>query len=157
MFKNPREGRLLLAYGTNGNSKTHVFKAIKHWFNTVCRSNYFVERENVVRMPYGQFWDFPSLLDRLKEGEWNIIDELKSCELLCLDEAGGAHDPSKIGVEKFGQILSARERKWTYIAMNIAPESWEQAFDKRVASRFFRNSTIVDLSNVPDYPMMKGS
>lgn len=157
VFKNPREGRLLLAYGANGNAKTHVFEAIKKWFNTVCRSNYFVERENVIRMPYGQFWSFPKLLRELKDGNWKLIDELESCELLCLDELGGGHDPSTVGVDVLCQILSARERKWTYIATNVAPESWEQSFDKRITSRFFRNSTMIDLCDVPDYPLTKGS
>lgn len=158
-FKNPREGYLLFVYGNNGTSKTLAFEAIRRWFNTVCRTNYFVERENVVRMPYGQFWSFPRLLRELKGGDydkggnWHMLEELDSCELLGIDEIGGGHDPSTVGVDVLCQLMSRRERRWSYIATNVGPDAWDQKFDRRIASRFFRNSVIIDLSGVPDYSL----
>lgn len=160
-FKNPREGYLLFVYGNNGTSKTLAFNAIRKWFNTVCRTSdsYFVDGVNVIRMPYGQFWSFPSLLRELKGGDWEkggnweMIPELLSCEMLGLDEIGGDHDPSTVGVDVLCQVMSRRERKWTYMATNVGPDAWDTKFDRRLASRFFRNSIIIDLSNVPDYSL----
>jgi DNA replication protein DnaC len=71
--------------------------------------------------------------------------------MLLLDELGGGHDPSRVGVDKLCQVLSRRETRWTLITTNILPAAWEQAFDRRVASRLLRNSTLVDLSDVPDF------
>jgi hypothetical protein len=33
------------------------------------------------------------------------------------------------------------------------PENWEQVFDRKITSRFFRNSIIIDLTGVPDYSL----
>jgi DNA replication protein DnaC len=70
---------------------------------------------------------------------------------LIIDELGGGHDPSRVGVDKLCQVLSKRESMWTLITTNLLPAAWEEAFDRRVSSRFFRNSTLVDLSDVPDF------
>jgi len=70
---------------------------------------------------------------------------------LVIDELGGGHDPSGVGVDKLCQILSRRENMWTLITTNITASAWESKFDRRVASRFFRNSVHVDLGDVPDF------
>lgn len=91
------------------------------------------------------------LLDRLKAGSWDLVQDCMSIPVLVIDELGGGHDPSRVGVDKLCQILSHRENKWTVITTNILPAAWEENFDRRVASRLLRNSTIVDLSDVPDF------
>jgi len=99
----------------------------------------------------GLYWHWPELLDNFKNGGWDVVEDLFSAPVLILDELGGGHDPSEVGVDKLCQVLTRREFKWTLITTNISPENWEQQFDKRVASRLLRNSTIIDLSDVPDY------
>lgn len=150
-WKNPQVGRLLVLAGGNGNGKTHTAKRIANWVWSVGRSNQFMPRPNYVKSMDCIFWSWPSLLDSLKRGAWEIIDDCMDVSVLILDELGGGHDPSMVGVDKLCQILSHREKQWTIVTTNIAPEAWEDVFDKRVASRLLRNSTIVDLSNVTDY------
>ena len=111
---------------------------------------------NVIRRPYAEFWEWPKLLSQLKHGNWDLVSDLCRCELLCLDEVGGGHDPSRLGADVLCQLLSSREERWTYIATNVAPEAWEEAFDRRITSRFMRNSTVIDLSDVPDYQLWLG-
>jgi DNA replication protein DnaC len=153
-YKDPAKGRLLFAHGANGNGKSRVYKSIKHWCRSV-RGNYFVPEPNVIRGPHSEFWEWPKLLSELKQGNWELVGELCRCELLCLDEIGGGHDPSRVGADVLCQILSSRENRWTYLATNVSPEAWEEYFDRRITSRFFRNSVVIDLHEVPDYRLIK--
>lgn len=98
-----------------------------------------------------RYWEWPAALDALKNQQWELIDGMMETTLLIIDELGGGHDPSRVGVDKLCQVLSRRERMWTLITTNALSNAWEQTFDRRVASRLFRNSTLVDLSNVPDF------
>ena len=82
------------------------------------------------------------------------MNDLFSATLLILDEIGGGHDPTGFGVDKLCELLSAREQKWTIVTTNITPAAWPQIFDRRITSRFFRNSTIVDLTGVPDFSLI---
>lgn len=144
-------GRLVVVYGENGTGKTHCAKAIRNWAR---KSNIqFMRAPNVV-WNLGvrtEFWSWPELLDHFKNGGWEIVEDLMDCALLILDDLGAGHDPTMVGVDKLCQILTRREFRWTWITTNIAPDSWDARFDRRIASRFFRNATIVDLSGVPDY------
>lgn len=141
----------MVIHGENGTGKTHCLKAVERWYWKAGRTALFVPRDDVVRVPELQCWTWPKLLDHLKEGGWSVVDELCQCELLLLDELGGGHDPSFVGVDKLCQILSAREKKWTLVTTNIRPDAFEEKFDRRVASRLLRNSIVIDLSEVEDY------
>lgn len=141
----------MLIYGENGTGKTHSAKAVWKWIQQIGPSIQFMRRAGFVSYAMGQYWEWPRLLDMLKEGQWHIIEEATEADLLIIDELGGGHDPSFVGVDKLCQLLSARERKWTLITTNIMPDAWEQKFDRRIASRFVRNSELIDLSGLKDY------
>ena len=146
MWREPLRGRLMVLSGKNGNGKTHCAKAVRRWVDTVGRGR-AVELAPLSLI----FWHWPALLDTLKNGGWDLVEDCFTTPLLVIDELGGGHDPSGVGVDKLCQILTRRENKWTLITTNIAPQAWRTEFDNRVASRFFRNSTLIDLSDVPDY------
>lgn len=81
----------------------------------------------------------------------DLIDDTLNVPCLILDELGGGHDPSRVGVDKLCQILSRRENRFTLITTNVLAEAWDKVFDRRVTSRLFRNSVHVDLTDVPDF------
>lgn len=151
MWDSPQAGRLLVLAGNNGTGKTHCAKAVRRWVNKVGHGKQWVPKPDVIAHLYCIFWSWPELLDSLKEGQWELVEDCIEAPCLIIDELGGGHDPSQVGVDKLCQILSKREKKWTLITTNIVPQAWEEKFDRRIASRFFRNSTLVDLTNVPDY------
>lgn len=103
------------------------------------------------------YYYWPQFLDQLKEGQWDLVQDAIAVPVLILDELGGGHDPSRVGVDKLCQILSKREGMWTMITTNISPSSWEETFDRRIASRFFRSSEIVDLTQVPDFSLVNAA
>jgi DNA replication protein DnaC len=159
MWAHPLEGRLLLLAGENGTGKTHCAKAVQRWVSAVGHGKKWIVtgkptasncRVHSVSLS-SIYWHWPELLDRFKCGQWDLLDDMISEPCLIIDELGGGHDPSGVGVDKLCQLLSRREYKWTLITTNVIPASWEQIFDRRIASRFFRNSTLVDLSDVPDF------
>jgi hypothetical protein len=62
-------------------------------------------------------------------------------------------DPYKSGLPAvlLAMLLSARERKWTMMTTNIAPEGWAARWDKRVEDRLYRNSRQVILREATSY------
>lgn len=151
VWASPERGKLLVLAGANGSGKTHSANAIDNWIRSVGHKKQFVPRQDYVTYLRCGFHYWPQFLDHLKEGQWDLVDEAVNIPVLILDELGGGHDPSRVGIDKLCQILSRRQERWTLITTNVTPESWEELFDKRIASRFFRYSEIVDLSGVPDY------
>lgn len=150
-------GRLLVIYGENGTGKTHCAQAVCRWAR---RSSiqYMAQVNHISLLSANtRFWSWPELLDEFKNGNWDIVQDLNECALLVLDELGGGHDPSGVGTDKLCQILSRRESKWTIVTTNIIPSGWEEKFDRRITSRLFRNSVIVDLTGVPDFSLLPSS
>lgn len=144
-------GRMLLLLGENGTGKTHCADAMHRWVSAVGHGKTWFPTPGVRASLQSLYWHWPALLDSLKGGQWDLVEDCMNVPCLIIDELGGGHDPSGVGTDKLCQILSRRETMWTLITTNILEPSWETKFDRRVASRFFRNSTHVDLSNVPDY------
>jgi DNA replication protein DnaC len=151
VWAHPQLGRMLVLAGSNGTGKTHCAEAVRRWVASVGHGKQFVKRPNHISHIDCTFWRWPALLDALKNGGWDIIEDLFDATVLIIDDLGAEHDPSKIGTDKLCQILSRRENMWTLITTNIIPVHWQQQFDRRVASRLFRNATLVDLSDVPDF------
>jgi DNA replication protein DnaC len=151
IWSRPQTGRLLVLAGNNGNGKTHCAKAVYKWIGLVGHEKTWFDNPGHRSTLQCIFWRWPALLDRLKNGDWDLVDDMMTIPVLIIDELGGGHDPSRVGVDKLCQVLSRREKRWTLITTNVMPDAWEEIFDRRVASRFFRNSTLVDLSEVPDF------
>lgn len=155
IWHRPGRGRLLLLCGMNGTGKTHLAKAIFRWCRKVGISQMTVPEENVVRPISVEYRHWPTLLDSMRAGEWDACTEFFKEDVVILDDIGSAHDPSRFGMDRLCQVLTHREWKWTVVTTNIVPGSWPEHFDQRIASRFFRNSRIVDLTGVPDYATVR--
>jgi len=148
----PDAGHLVVLYGNNGTGKTHSAKAVCKWARHIAPSMIkTVVNQTALKQPDVAFVHWPTMLDNLKSGQWSLVDDAEGATLLILDEVGGGHDPSKMGLDKLCRILSRRESRWTMVTTNLLPEAWEEAFDRRVASRLFRSAEHIDLSNVPDF------
>jgi DNA replication protein DnaC len=144
--KHPKRGRRLVIYGNNGAGKSHTLRAIHRWANALSINLPLVMgKDGEYRLSDSMFLHWPATVNRLKEGEYWIIEEAMSVDV------GAEHDPSKSGCEKLYLLLERREFMWTVITTNAIPEAWEEKFERRISSRLIRNSELINVENVPDY------
>jgi DNA replication protein DnaC len=152
---NPKQGRKLVIWGPNGCGKTHAGKAAIRWCFQCAPIMQFIRKEDVVATPTCAMSHWPTALDNMRSGDWSYPMRLAEYDMLLIDEIGGEHDPNKIGVDKLCRVLSSRDRCSTIITTNIVPDRWAEVFDRRVESRLFRDSVIVDMDGVEDYQMTR--
>lgn len=144
------EGRLLYIHGISGNGKTHVGEAIARY----CRmsSHYALRAMPAHRttMPSTGSYRWPELANDFRNKNESVLPDLFEADCLFLDDVGAEDDPWKVVLDKFYQVLSRRENKFTVITSNIAPPDWATQ-EPRITDRLLRNSVIVDLKGVPSY------
>lgn len=150
--KCPARGRTVVIFGENGCGKSRMVKHIAAWARRIAFDIPVVRNgQDEFGPPQVSFAHWPSVVDGFKQDEWAVIEDYEKSALLILDDIGAEHDPSKIGVEKLYILLNRREWKWNIVTTNIAPGAWDEKFERRIASRLFRNAQHIDLSQVPDY------
>lgn len=156
VWKDPMNGKVIVLFGENGTGKSICAAYITRWIRKVGHAKQYIDRENNIRFVDVVLWSWPELLDHFKSGNWDSIDTMFDTTVLIIDELGGGHDPTTVGVDKLCQVLSRREKRWTLITTNITPEHWQDKFDRRIASRL-NAAQWIDLSGVPDYRLIIGS
>lgn len=147
-FRNETNRSLLVIVGDSGTGKTMTARGILKFSRLAAFRGYELG-----------FWKSPPSIDYLRWPE--VIDSSESGQvelpvnssLLIIDDAGAESDRFRKSTDRLCQILSRRERAFTVFTTNIRPDAWGAKFDHRVADRMFRNSVIVDLTNVPSYSM----
>lgn len=156
MAQNPARGRLVILFGENGSGKTHLAKCVSRWFASVALQLPWVnDCTDHVRRPHRVFVNWAEAVDNFqKRQETGIFDALKSADLAILDDIGAEHDPSAYGREQLYLILNKREHRWTLITTNVERAHWDEKFERRIASRLFRNAEHIDFSRVPDFSAM---
>jgi DNA replication protein DnaC len=151
---------LLLLMGKPDCGKTHVARKI----DIFCRASalYIFEKGKgkgkawpAEKVPSVIYMSWPEVTDQMKTGYYGMVEDMVGTDMLVLDDVGAEHDPSKNAVNKLCQILTRRERRFTVITTNLVPTAWGEMLDPRIASRFLRNSVVVDLFNVPEYSLVK--
>jgi len=142
---------LLVLVGNPNSGKTHTAKKIYQWANAISMKQRedkgFPEPQSTL------FICWPEIVDEFKDGLYGVTKDMINVDLLCIDDIGADHDPSKSAANKFCQVLSRREKKFTVITTNIPVSDWPEAFDARIFDRLFRNSEVIDLFSVPSYAL----
>ena len=74
------------------------------------------------------------------------MEDAFNADLVVIDDVGSENDPWKVCADKFCQILSRREKKFTVVTTNVTPEQWTERFDGRINDRLMRSSVVNQLS-----------
>ncbi len=98
-----------------------------------------------------QCWSWKKALDDMLNGEWGLMDWLKSRHVLMLDDIG-AESTNKLYVPKLYELLEARVGKWTIITTNLSAREISDQMDTRITSRLVRGgSKVISLKQANDY------
>lgn len=142
--------RLLYLHGKTGTGKSHLGRKLEVY----CRGSVHLALKNMPpgrdSMPSTGSFRWPELANEFREKNLSALPDLFAADFLFLDDVGAEDDPFKVVLDKFYQVLSRRENKFTVITSNISAPEWS-AFDPRITDRLMRNSKLVDLQDVPSY------
>jgi DNA replication protein DnaC len=149
IHQTPNPGMLFIC-GITGTGKSHVAAGIERF----CR----LSRQLAInRMPGGATrtlstgsWRWPVLADEFRAKNLSVLPDLFSTDFVLLDDVGAENDPWKEAADKFCQVLSQREHKFTVITSNLTPPEFA-ATDPRITDRLLRNSRVMDLAGVPSF------
>ncbi len=140
---NKRKPRWLSFCGRSGTGKTHlasiVFKRLQFDF-----------QEHTTLLSGAHRYVWPRLLPKLRDGAYWLLDDIRDCHLLFLDDFG-TERPTEFALEKLYEIIEARTRKWTILTCNLSVAQIAERMDTRIASRLMRDgSTVIDV-DAPDF------
>lgn len=153
-MKRETSARTLVISGKTGIGKTKIAKGIYRWAQhasvTLWDQGHWSPEP-----PTATYVHWPSICDGFKDGDYNIMDEMRKADLLVIDDIGSEHDPSKNALVKLCQVLTDRDSKFTVVTTNMNPDQWDNCFDLRVADRLRRNSLIIDLRDETPYSQIQ--
>jgi ABC-type dipeptide/oligopeptide/nickel transport system ATPase component len=161
------EPRWLVLVGKSGCGKTYLAERIVDWMKVYGRCVYNRERQRGKRDGLSSLWTYAQegplmcrwsrLLGQLRSGEYHRLevaaqDWFKVIDDLGTDSAGADGEATQFAVQKMGDLLDRRLRKWTVITTNYNRKQIAERFDARIASRLMRHgSVMVDADGLRDY------
>ena len=161
------EPRWLVLVGESGCGKTYLAERIVEWMKVYGRCVYNRERERLGRDGLSSLWTYAQggafmcrwsrLLNQLRSGDYHRLevaaqDWFKVIDDLGTDSAGADGEATQFAVQKMGDLLDRRLRKWTVITTNYNRKQIAERFDARIASRLMRHgSVMVDADGLRDY------
>ena len=163
------EPRWLVIVGLNGCGKSYLAERIVAWVREHGREVYARERAKAGREDLESLWTYAqegpmfrrwqNLLTRLRQGEYHRLetdcrDWFKVIDDLGVGAIGADGEATGFAVQKMGELLDRRLRKWTVITTNFTRRQIAEQFDTRIASRLIRGSNVVcDCEGLRDYSL----
>lgn len=146
----------MVLYGANGSGKSSFAKSISRWQKSIKHLLRPIPHptSGEFTTPERCFVNWAKVVDGFKNQDGNgfaVIEDLRACSLLILDDLGSEYDKSSVGMEKVYTLLTDREFMWNIITTNYPPDQWSSKFESRVDSRLWRNAEHIDMRLVPDY------
>lgn len=161
------EPRWLVLVGLNGCGKTYLAEQIVRWVQCYGRKIYARERAKAGRDDLGSLWSYAQegplcrrwqiLLNKLRQGEYHRLetdcrDWFKVIDDLGTGATGADGEATAFAVQKMGELLDRRLRKWTVITTNFTRRQIAEQFDPRIASRLMRGGNVIcDCEGLKDW------
>lgn len=163
--------RWLVLVGPNGSGKSYLAERIAAWVREHGRGIYERERAKAGRADVDSLWSYAqegplfrrwqNLLNRLRQGEYHRLetdarDWFKVIDDLGVGAIGSDGEATGFAVQKMGELLDRRLRKWTVITTNFTRRQIAEQFDTRIASRLIRGGNVVcDCEHLRDYSIRR--
>lgn len=144
-FRNDNTSPLLVIVGDFGTGKTHTAKRIFKFCNAAASTAFDKGHWGKSNYPASTYIHWPEAASAFQEKEFGIMEDAFNSELVIIDDVGSENDPWKVCADKFCQILSRREKRFTVVTTNVSPEQWTERFDGRINDRLMRSSVICQL------------
>jgi energy-coupling factor transporter ATP-binding protein EcfA2 len=161
------EPRWLVLIGPSGCGKTYLAERITEWVKEFGRGLYLRERQRAGRDDAGSLWTYAQegpmfrrwqiLLNRLRQGDYarleaDCTDWFKVIDDLGTGATGADGEATAFAVQKMGELLDRRLRKWTVITTNFTRRQIAEQFDPRIASRLMRGGNVIcDCEGLDDW------
>lgn len=147
--------RWLALCGHSGNGKTLLARKFGRFMRK--RGQFYTEPTtgaNLVRQ-WG-WWGEDELARDLRDGNFNLINDLSRAWLLVIDDLGFSNDNTGFITSAIGELLNRRAGKWTLITSNLCVEDWANR-DPRIASRLIRDENKVVRMTCQDYALRRSA
>jgi DNA replication protein DnaC len=100
-------------------------------------------------------FDMRKVSDKLKSGDWSIVEAIEEPPFVILDDVGADYDPNKIAASKVDRVLRSRIGKWTMLTSNLLLNDINLNLDARIASFIIRDENqFVEIKTI-DYGRRK--
>lgn len=154
----PHRGQFMLSLlGNSGVGKTMLSKCIlselgfNQW-GTLDAVGPWVSENKIMRSET-QYRDWRKVSDKIKSGEYDIVDALELPFLLVLDDVGAEYDPNGFVASKLDRILRVRRGKWTVLTCNLLLAGIAERMDQRIASFMIRDGNTAVEIETKDYSL----
>lgn len=131
--------------GRSGTGKTFLARLI---FEKARRVPGLAWHRDLIQPVLESHW--PQLLSSLRNGRYYLLDDLRDCNFLFLDELAIEHDPTGFAADKLCELLSQRQDKWTLLTTNLTSENIG-IIDERILSRMVRGRSVLVDSDTVDF------
>lgn len=100
--------------------------------------------------------NWPRVLEAIYRKEEGILEQMKTVDVLILDDVGAEYTASaktsQYSASRLYLLAEARLGKWTLITSNLDYHGMHREIGARFASRIYRhNAVVVDMSKAADY------
>ena len=142
-YKNERNNPLMFVAGESGIGKTKCAVGVKAYCRAVAMPAWEAGYWKQSSLPEVCFVRWADYISNVNQG---LERDMRQSDVAIIDDVGSEADRFKndFPIDKFCQILSAREGRFTFITSNLFQEQWAEK-DSRIGDRLLRGSHIVEL------------
>lgn len=139
---NDRTSPLLVLAGVFGCGKSEVLRRAHAFIKAIYMDVWPGAWSGPISTAFVEFPRFVEQVAEKKNDEY--FEDVADADVAFIDDIGAEEDRFRSGIPAriLGDLLGARERKFTLLTTNVEPGSWSQRWDPRVDDRLIRRNAV---------------